>query len=281
MLDEKLRISVVILTKNEESAIRECIKSVHNFMQIVVVDSSSSDRTVEIALSLGAQVLDFQWNGNYPKKKQWALQHTSIDFDWVLFLDADERVSPELEHEIRNFLNSNENGIFNACDIPLDYFFLGKRLNYGHQVKKVALLKRQYCSFPVLDDLHVKNMWEVEGHYQPNYKGQLYRMRSTLRHQDPDGLYDYFARHNRYSDWEAELRVNDSLRKEVSSKRSLQGRVFDRIPLKPFNFFCYSYIFRSGWRDGRAGFHYAMALSFYYWQIYLKSLERSYIEESR
>ena len=280
MKDEKFPISVIILTKNEEKAITECILSVQKFSQVVIVDSSSSDRTVEIAKSLGAEVLEFLWNGDYPKKKQWALENSIINFDWVLFLDADERVSPNLQNEIRNFIDSYSDLETNACEIPLEYYFLGKRLRYGHQVRKVALINRQYCSFPILDDLHVENMWEVEGHYQPKYSGQLYRMHHCLEHQDPDGLYDYFARHNRYSDWEAELRVNDALRIQVASRRSFQGRIFDRIPLKPVVFFCYSYIIRSGWRDGRAGFHYAIALSFYYWQIYLKSRERNQIAES-
>ena len=85
-LDELLPITVLILTKNEAKAIEECIKSVENFDQIIVVDSGSTDNTRIIANSLGAQVIDFAWNGKYPKKKQWSLELADIENDWVLAL---------------------------------------------------------------------------------------------------------------------------------------------------------------------------------------------------
>ena len=89
-------------------------------------------------------------------------------------------------------------------------------------------------------------------------------------------MFDYFSRHNRYSDWEAELRVNKSMRNSVRSARTIQGSFFDRVPGKPFVFFIYSYFFRLGFRDGRTGLHYALALSFYYWQISMKVQERKF-----
>jgi|694.fasta_scaffold50774_3 glycosyltransferase involved in cell wall biosynthesis len=270
----KIPLTAIILTKNEESAIRKCLDSVDFCDQVLVVDSNSVDRTVEISNLMGAEVVPFVWNNAYPKKKQWALQNPAIRNDWVIFLDADERVSQDLHNELRDLFRSNSLNRFVAIEIPLSYFFLGQELSFGHKVKKIALLNRRYCSFPVFDDLHVANMWEVEGHYQPSYSGKLLRVKSKIIHDDPDGLYDYFARHNRYSDWEAELRTNKSMAKHVRSNRTVQGRIFDRIPFKPLFFFIYSFVLKSGWRDGRAGLNYALALSFYYWQISVKSQER-------
>ena len=269
-----LPITVVVLTKNEELAISGCLDSVRNFNQVLVIDSNSNDQTIDIVHKYGCDTVNFNWNGKYPKKKQWSLELPQIENEWVLFLDADERVSQELEIEIKGLI---DNDLFKRCaafEIPLSYFFIGKELVHGHKVKKIALVNKNFCSFPTFDDLHVSNMWEVEGHYQPSISGKLHRIKSKIIHDDPDGLYDYFARHNRYSDWESELQNNKSMSASIRSNRTFQGRIFDRIPFKPLFFFVYSFGLRAGWKDGRAGFHYALALSFYYWQISVKVRER-------
>jgi len=270
----KLPITVIVLTKNEELAITGCLDSVKNFGQILVIDSNSTDQTIQLAKSRGCNTINFNWNGKYPKKKQWSLELPEIENDWVLFLDADERVSQDLNVEISQLFTKGSFTDFSAIEIPLSYFFMGKELAYGHTVRKIALLNRTLSFFPTFNDLHVANMWEVEGHYQPSFSGKLLRLNSKIIHEDPDGLYDYFARHNRYSDWESELRVNKDMSKNVRLNRTLQGRIFDRIPFKPLFFFLYSFLVRAGWRDGRAGLNYALALSFYYWQISVKVQER-------
>ena len=275
----KLPITVIVLTKNEQLAIANCLESVKNFGQILVIDSNSTDQTNQIAHSYGCVTINFDWNGKYPKKKQWSLELSEIENDWVLFLDADERVSRELDFEINDLVNNKRLYEYSAIEIPLSYFFMGKELSHGHKVRKIALLNRNFCFFPVFDDLHVTNMWEVEGHYQPSYAGKLLRLKSKIVHEDPDGLYEYFGRHNRYSDWESELQANSYISKNVRLNRTLQGRIFDRIPFKPLFFFIYSFGIRAGWKDGRAGFNYALALSFYYWQISVKVQERRHLAQ--
>lgn len=275
-----LPLTVLILTKNEEKAIEACLSSLLNVNQVIVVDSSSEDRTVEIAENLGATVINFKWNGLYPKKKQWSLNLPEIQNDWVLFLDADESVKPDFFVELNNIFNTGSHKLFGAFEIDLEYFFLGRLLRHGHRVRKRALLNRNYCFFPEVSDLHVKNMWEVEGHYQPKCEKSVGKMKSKIKHSDPDPLYDYFLRHNRYSDWEAELRVNQDMRQSVRASRTEQGSIFDRIPFKPLFFFAYSYIIRHGWLDGKAGFNYSLSLSFYYWQISAKTLEKKLHEKT-
>jgi len=118
-------------------------------------------------------------------------------------------------------------------------------------------------------------MGEQEGHYQPVTAHPVGRLKHRLRHADLDPLSSWFARHNRYSDWEAYLRADPAVRDEVARLRSRQGRLFDRIPGKPLLFFLYCYVLRGGFLDGRAGLDYAMALAFYYWQVSLKTRERT------
>ncbi len=96
----KVPISVLIPVKNEINNIEECIRSVEFAQEIVVVDSHSTDGTQEAAAKLGADVIEFNWNGQFPKKKNWALENVKWKHDWVLILDADERITPELAREI-------------------------------------------------------------------------------------------------------------------------------------------------------------------------------------
>lgn len=271
-----LPITCIILTKNEEKAIRDCLQSVEFCDQIIVVDSNSTDTTSEIVAEFGSELINFTWNGSYPKKKQWALKHPLVRNDWVLILDADERISVELRNEIMKLFIS-ETIIHAAFDVEIAYLFTNRLLRHGHKVRKRILLDKRICAFPVLNDLSVKNMWEVEGHYQPIVSGSLGFLKGKLLHSDPDPFYDYFSRHNRYSDWEAHLRINSDDRKIVRQAKSSQGRIFDFMPGKPVIFFFYSYFFKRGFLDGKAGFNYAVSLSYYYWQISLKVNESKYV----
>lgn len=272
----KAPITAIVLTKNEERAIAECVKSLSFCDQVLVVDSNSEDQTARIAKERGAEVVQFRWNGEYPKKKQWSLECPLVRHDWVLFVDADERPTPELAEELVRLtqgMQAEQSARYAAGEVEIAYHFMGTRLRHGHRVWKRALVNRRKARFPEVDDLGVASMWEVEGHYQPIAQGAVKKLQGTMEHIDPDPLFDYFARHNRYSDWEAHLRVNKNVGTQVRAARSRQGQLFDRLPFKPALFFSYAYIVRGGWRDGRAGLDYAIALATYYWQIELKVRE--------
>jgi len=91
-----LPVSVIIAAKNEARNLPACLESVRNFDEVVVIDSQSSDATAEIARSFGVDVAQFYYRGGWPKKRQWALDNLPLRHDWVLLLDADESVTPEL-----------------------------------------------------------------------------------------------------------------------------------------------------------------------------------------
>jgi glycosyltransferase involved in cell wall biosynthesis len=271
---DAIPVSVIVLTKNEEANLRKCIASATDFAELFVVDSHSTDRTREIAVEQRAKVVDFEWDGRYPKKKQWALEHLPISHDWVLYLDADEEITPGLAAEIRDVLQDGppHSGYF----VGLDYRFLGKTLHHGQRVFKLVFFDRTRGGFEEHDDLEAANMWEVEGHYQPRISGSVGKLRSPLLHDDHDSLYHYFERHNRYSDWEATLRVKDEPDAQANQETQLKSHVksaFQALPFRSIAFFLYSYVWRRGFLDGRAGYHYALAKAFYYWQIRVKELE--------
>jgi glycosyltransferase involved in cell wall biosynthesis len=270
----RVPVSVIVMTRDEEANIAKCLRSVRGFDEVFVVDSGSRDATCAIAAEMGAHVVPFRWNGRYPKKKQWCLDELPFRHDWVLYVDADEEVTPRLTESIRQALAPapRHAGYF----VGYDYVFLGHVLRHGHRVYKLVLLDRHKARFPERDDLDVANMWEVEGHYQPLVEGTTGVLRPRMRHDDHATLYHYFERHNRYSDWEAALRGRGTLLREAEAQprgRRALKKMFARLPLKGLVAFLHSYVWKAGFLDGRAGFHYAVARAFYYWQIGIKSRE--------
>jgi glycosyltransferase involved in cell wall biosynthesis len=115
--DARAPLSVLVPVKNEVASLRDCLASVSFAQEIVVVDSGSTDGTEAIAEAAGAQVIQFAWNGKLPRKKNWALENVPWQHEWVLIIDADERITPELESEIRQ-------GI---CRADVDGFYLNRR----------------------------------------------------------------------------------------------------------------------------------------------------------
>jgi glycosyltransferase involved in cell wall biosynthesis len=269
-LAEPIPASVIVLTRNEEANLPKCLASASAFSEVFVVDSASSDRTPEIATEHGAQLVGFEWNGDYPKKKQWALENLPFSNDWVLYLDGDEEVTTELANEIRAVLAKPKcAGYF----VHLDYQFLGRMLRHGHHLRKLVLFDRRRGRFDEQDDLEAVNAGELELHFQPRIDGAVGTLGTALRHDDREPLFHYFERHNRYSDWEAVLRRKASGNGGPSHAQSPAKVLFNALPLRPLAFFVYSYVVRGGFLDGRAGYHYALAKAFYYWQIRVKELE--------
>jgi len=271
---DNITVSVVVMTKNEEKNIVACLESLQNFMEIFVVDSNSTDKTVILAKERGASIANFTWDGKYPKKKQWCLENLPFSYEWVLYVDADEIVPQLVAAEIREIMEQgpNHDGYF----IEYDYVFLGRVLKYGHKVNKLVLFNKKKGRFLDYDDLDVVNMWEVEGHYQPQITGSVGKMRSKMVHHDHEDLFSFYEKLNKYSDWEAYLRLKGILRTEkqarLRSRRIIQ-KIEKYIPFRWAVMFVYSYILRLGFLDGAEGFYYAMTLGIYHAMITMKIKE--------
>ncbi|MBD0379768.1 glycosyltransferase family 2 protein [Paenibacillus sedimenti] len=271
MKRETIPVSVIIMTKNEERRIRRCLEGVKAFDEVFVVDSNSTDRTADIVNEMGAILVNFTWDGKYPKKKQWCLENLPFKHDWVIYVDADEIVTPEAEAEIKKLFQKKPeaDGYFAGYD----YIFMDKVLKYGHRMYKLILFNRNKGRFLDYDDLDAMNMWEVEGHYQPQIYGKTEVLSKHLIHFDHDSLFDYFAKHNRYSDWEAVVRnkgLFSNLNESQIAIRKVQKKIFNKMPMKWVFAFLHSYCLKLGLLDGKAGFHYALARSMYYWQVGIK-----------
>lgn len=277
----KAPVSVLIPTRNEEANLAKCLASVSWADDVWVVDSASSDRTVEIARSAGARVIAFRWDGRGPRKKNWALERLPFRHPWLLLLDADEEATPELADEVARRLAAApaENGFL----VRYHYYFLGRWLRHGDPLWKLALVRHACTRFESIAVPEVTR-YDVELHEWPRVAGRLGRLRAPLLHRDAEDLRHFFDRHNVYSDWEARLAVQYAARDRSGEIRPRLGgtpverrrwfkRLFLALPGRSWVFFFYSYIVRGGFLDGRAGFHYAALKAIYWYQVRLKAIE--------
>jgi glycosyltransferase involved in cell wall biosynthesis len=260
--NSKIPVTVIIVTKNEASRIKRCIDALQDFDEIIVVDSVSDDDTQKIAAACGARVVNFSWNGQYPKKRQWCLDTLKLPHEFVFFVDADEIVTPELIEEIRT-LDFSAPGYF----VKGRYVFEGRSLSYGLQNNKLALLDRRKMAFPVIDDLDLPGMGEIEGHYQPVLRlgqgGRLKQLKSPLLHYAYENRLAWEERHLRYAAWEKGMNVRKSWPEDVR----LLKRLFKAMPVQAPVVFFYSYIIKLGFLDGLAGLRFAFSRFRYYRSI--------------
>ena len=226
-------LSVVIITKNEEANIARTLASAEALAdEIVLVDSGSTDRTLEVVRSFGPKVKIFEqeWKG-FAAQKNSAIAKASGD--WILSLDADEEVSPLLAKEIAAELSKSATGP-RAFSIPRKNFFLGRWIRRGgfYPDRKLRLVRRDVARF---EDRAVHEDMKVNGPV-----GELH---GALLHHAYPTLSSYLEHMNRYS----------SLGAEMAAGSGKRGFSFFNIVVRPWATFLYNYFLRLGFLDGREG----------------------------
>ena len=284
---DKLDLTVIVATRNEAANIAACLDSLAPAARVVVVDSHSTDGTAELALARGAEVVPFAWNGRYPRKRQWALDHLDISTAWVALVDADESIPPPLWQEIRRALGSPPSCA--AWLVDKQFHFMGRRLRFGGFSHSAVLLFRKGAAR--FEDLlaDVGEGLDMEVHERLIVDGAVGRLAHPLVHRDAKGLAAYIARHNAYSTWEAELRFRalhsgrygvDSIRPRlfgnVQERRRFFKQIAMRLPLEPWLWFIYHYWIRGGFLEGRRGLVAAQIRRAYIEQARAKMLEMTY-----
>ncbi|MDX2099100.1 MAG: glycosyltransferase family 2 protein [Leptolyngbyaceae cyanobacterium bins.59] len=283
----KIPVSVLIPAKNEEANLPACLTSLAPADEIFVVDSQSSDRSIEICESYGAQVVQFHFNGRWPKKKNWSLDNLSFRNEWVLIVDCDERITPELWDEIATAI---QNPDFDGYYLNRRVFFLGKWIRYGGKYPdwNLRLFRHQKGRYENLNTEEIRNTGDNEVHEHVVLQGQVGYLKADMLHEDFRDIYHWLERHNRYSNWEARVYLNLLEGKDekgtiganlfgdaVQRKRFLKT-IWVRLPFKPLLRFLLFYVFRLGFLDGREGYVYGRLLSQYEFQIGVKLYELRY-----
>ena len=281
---KRIPVSVLIPAKNEELNLPACLESVARADEIFIVDSQSEDRSIDIAESYGAKVVQFHFNGRWPKKKNWSLENLPFRNDWVLIVDCDERITPELWDEIAMAI---ENPEYDGYYLNRKVFFLGKWIRYGGKYPdwNLRLFKHKLGRYENLQTEDIPNTGDNEVHEHVILQGQVGYLKEDMLHIDFRDIYQWLARHNRYSNWEARVYYNllsgedDSTTIKanlfgdaVQRKRFLK-KIWVRLPFKPLLRFILFYFIRLGFLDGIPGYIYARLLSQYEYQIGVKLYE--------
>ena len=261
-------ISVLIPTLNEAHNIVDCVQSVRWSDDIVVIDSGSTDGTQQLAAGLGAVVVEFKWNGKVPKKKNWALQNVPWKHDWVLVLDADERVPEDLGAEMRKEVQwPRADGYF----INRRFLFLGAWLRHcGYYPSwDLRLFRHQKGRYETLHPGDTRS-GDNEVHEHIVLDGTTAFLTGELLHLAYPDIFTWMEKHNRYSNWEAEIEVGAcrarhdarQLSPELAGRRRLRNRS-RHWPFRPTLRFLYSYVVKRGFLDGYPGYVFCRLLAAY------------------
>lgn len=246
-------VSVLISTRNEGSRIAACLSALSAFDEVVVIDSGSTDDTALIARSFGARVVPFAWNGQYPKKRQWCLDHLDLAHEWIFFVDADEIVPTDLSAEIHAIMAApTHDGYF----VDGLYVMNDRILRHGLKNSKITLFRRHQFTFPVVNDLDIEGMGEMEGHYQPVpvTGATIGHLSCPLLHYAYDSGENWETRHARYARWEAGMNACGAWPVDPLPQRQRLKQIFRALPCRGLIAFIYSYFYKMGFMDGYAGF---------------------------
>ena len=272
---ETLPVTVVVPVKNEEQNLPNCLSALGRFAHVVVVDSRSSDLTVSIAKAAGAEVLQFVWNGRYPKKRNWMLTTYAFKTEWVLFLDADELIDENFCRTLQKTLSMDQ---FDGFWLNYTNYFMGVRLRFGLPQQKLALFKLGQNLYERIDEEAWSSL-DMEIHEHPLITGKVGYIDIPIQHNDYRGLSRFLNRHLEYASWEARrfLELNGLASAKHFTRRQKFKYKYINCWWYPWLYFIYSYLIKLGFLDGKPGFLYAFYKLWYYKTIRLLIQERQKI----
>lgn len=276
----RLPVSVIVPTRNEACNLPRCLESLRGAGEVYVIDSQSTDDTVEVARSFGAQIVQFHYQGGWPKKRQWAMDTLPLAYDWIFLIDADEALSPELAEEIKQAI---KDPCFDGYYVALRMFFLGRALRHsGASFDKLSLIRRGKGRFECrLKDQDV-SMCDMEVHEHVVVEGKTGRLKHPLLHHNVESLSRYIQKHDQYSNWEARVwnlgeanayELLPSLFGTQAQRRRWFKKKFLRFPGSPILFFLYKYVLRLGFLDGMPGLFYCGLQGIQFFHIKAKIYE--------
>ncbi len=257
----KVPLAIVIPIKNEAANLPRCLESVAWADQIFVVDSYSTDDSAEIAQSHGAQLVQFDFNGTWPKKKNWALENLPFRHEWVFILDADEVLEPAAETELRTIVTDPQHPT-DGYWINRRFMFMGKWLKHAYFPNwNLRLFRHALGRYEKITGVNTAS-GDNEVHEHILIKGNTDRLTTLMDHYAFPSVDAFVEKHNRYSNWEARVAISghfDTGRIQsahVGWRRRLKS-LSQHLPFRPFLRFCYVYFWQLGFLDGREGFYFA------------------------
>lgn len=256
-------VTFIILTKNEELNIKDCLESIRGFAKrVIVVDSGSEDKTCEIASSMGAEVVTHKFE-NYARQFNWAIDNMNITTKWTFRLDADERLTPALCTELNGIMKRHSDDDVNGVTMEAWLYFLGRKIQHGcHNKRKLMLFK---TGIGRIEDRKMDEHTILSS-------GRSIACRERFIHYDFKDMTHYIAKMNWYATREMQdyiefkngqsadisknkdgKKANDST---ISSTRQMKFGFYYKLPkfLRSNLVFCYYYFLKLGFLDGKEGF---------------------------
>ncbi|MBO3460295.1 glycosyltransferase family 2 protein [Aetokthonos hydrillicola Thurmond2011] len=266
----QLPISSIILTKNEISNIKRCIESLQWCQEVIVVDSGSTDGTQQLAESLKAKVFTHTQPPPFKisEQRNWALQNCNLQGEWVLFVDADETIPPDLATEIQHICLKSDSR-YNAFELPARYIFWGKWLKrtQGYPNWHCRLLKVGQVNF-------LGGVWEQ---FTPDAK--VGKINTPYDHfANSKGFTDWLERHDRYSSWDAQkvvefLETGKAASLETERKLRLRLLAARFWFVRPIFRFLQMYFLRLGFLEGPTALVFCLLYAMYEFMTVVKIIE--------
>ncbi|HEY3663347.1 MAG TPA: glycosyltransferase family 2 protein [Chthoniobacterales bacterium] len=269
-------VSVIVPIKNEAENLPRCLASIAWADEIFVVDSQSSDGSQRIAQERGARVVQFEFNGTWPKKKNWALEHLPFSNDWVFILDADEVLPSEAEAEFGSAIANAGSTV--GYWINRRFMFMGRWLRHAYYPNwNLRLFRHSLGRYEKLTEVATAS-GDNEVHEHVVVQGPTGKLRCEMDHYAFPSVEVFVEKHNRYSNWEARVAAaNDQSSGELQSARVAQRRRLKRLsqklPFRPLLRFLYVYLWQRGFLDGREGYYFARLHGFYEFLSVAKTAE--------
>lgn len=278
-------VSIFIQTLDEEANLPGLLESVSFADDIVVLDSLSTDRTREIAEAAGCRWFERAYDGRGPHQN-WAMEHIEFKHRWVFYLDADERMTPELRAEIEAIADAWERGEKSREGGDPVAYYCGRKNFFLDRWLKHAMPPGNIMRF--FQPPHIR--FARLANPVPTVDGSVGYLRQHFLHYNfSKGIREWFERHNRYSTYEAKetmraladqpVRLGNLLSRDRNTRRLELKNISFRMPGRPFLKFFYMYLLQLGILDGRAGLTYCVLQAIYEYQIVLKVRELRRIEK--
>ena len=259
----KVPVAILIPIRNEAANLPRCLASVAWADEIFVVDSKSGDGSQAIAEEQGATVVQFPFNGTWPKKKNWSLENLPFRNEWVFILDADEVLPPECEAEFRAIV-TNAREPRRGYWINRRFMFMGQWLKHAYYPNwNLRLFKHRLGRYEKLTGADTQS-GDNEVHEHIVVQGSTGQLKAEMDHYAFPSVEVFVEKHNRYSNWEARVALDQFL--HGSGEQLQSGRVgmrrrlkqfSQRLPFRPLLRFLYVFIWQRGFLDGRAGYYFA------------------------
>jgi glycosyltransferase involved in cell wall biosynthesis len=280
MMSNKVDITILIPTKNEELNLESCLRPLIGWAEkVLIVDSGSTDKTIDIAAQYGIEVIQFNYLGGWPKKRQSILENYSFQTEWILLLDSDEILTSSIKTEIsEKITNKDVDGYYLFFKIE----FLGRMLNYAAPpLRKLSLFRKGRGNFERRLTDQDASMGDMEVHEHVYVEGVVREIKSPVLHRNSNSISRFIIKHDEYSNYESRVHLfgeETSIKIKYFGGTKEEKRRFLKAKLIRFNFsplllFIYNYFLRFGFLDGRQGFYFVLYQSIYLYFVNSKMFE--------